>query len=829
MAPTRFPAEDVDPSPLAQPLKFEFSGKTAPNRFLKGAMTERLSTWDPETVENRGVPTKELINVYRRWGEGGFGVILTGNVLVSYKDLEAAGNAIIPPGAPFEGERFEGFKAMAEASKKDGALVHAQLSHPGRQVPANIQPSPISASDVQLQENSLGMQFAKPRAMTEDDIKDVVNRFAHAAEYTYKAGFDGVQLHGAHGYLLAQFLSPTTNKRTDRYGGSLANRARIILEIADAIRARVTDPSFSIGIKVNSVEFQEGGFSTDDCSELCAALEDKGFDFVELSGGTYQELAFEHKRESSKKREAFFLEFAEQIIPRLNKTKVYVTGGLRTTAAMVKAVQTVHGVGLARPVCNEFDLPKKMINGEVNSSIQTLFGEQSFGLTNVLAGTQMRLVGKDKEPLDVSQEKYKEVFEKSMEKWSAKMADNSDNSEYGFIDVEGVKLEPFGTPYADAGEADYLPYPATKLIIGQYWYLSRENPFWGCLIVGTFYDQHNNIVWSTEIFAYKPFPGANSRRDDSAVTPHRQTHTSKTETLPTPAIKTSTPGAHLPLGRATSGLPTSTPEPATGSTPGNLSTLLQATSNSQPPTMAHPVLGPDEDQRGPPWGPHPPLPIPRPGEAFVPNAGMFGGYGYAGNVGCYPQYPFYSYNQISASYPWPTNMQVAPPGGYTTCPLQPAAAAAAAAWQVRGPQVPPALDPRNPAVQLNNSTGGTGCEPGYNYFFPAAHTKLHVFRSSEAPWQLPANANIQFAAFHVPVNTRFAEILKGFGATNPNPKKNKVFEIVSNGNGKWYKGLCFAGDDKDAMKQTIGEVGWDETRTGQPHEKPVVCIWVVKD
>ncbi|TDZ16849.1 NADH-dependent flavin oxidoreductase nadA [Colletotrichum orbiculare MAFF 240422] len=623
MAPTRFPAEDVDPAPLAQPLKFEFSGKTAPNRFLKGAMTERLSTWDPETVENRGVPTKELINVYRRWGEGGFGVILTGNVLVSYKDLEAAGNAIIPPGAPFEGERFEGFKAMAEASKKDGALVHAQLSHPGRQVPANIQPSPISASDVQLQENSLGMQFAKPRAMTEDDIKDVINRFAHAAEYTYKAGFDGVQLHGAHGYLLAQFLSPTTNKRTDRYGGSLANRARIILEIADAIRARVTDPSFSIGIKVNSVEFQEGGFSTDDCSELCAALEDKGFDFVELSGGTYQELAFEHKRESSKKREAFFLEFAEQIIPRLNKTKVYVTGGLRTTAAMVKAVQTVHGVGLARPVCNEFDLPKKMINGEVNSSIQTLFGEQSFGLTNVLAGTQMRLVGKDKEPLDVSQEKYKEVFEKSMEKWSAKMADNSDNSEREdmivmtsvehrsgdstmilpassqlqprkgllvFHDVNHYNTRPIkwplirtsgrlalstiywavcflpkhnsahtinssssptstfnstrsltktasahirhtdivaSPPPSDAGEADYLPYPATKLIIGQYWYLSRENPFWGCLIVGTFYDQHNNIVWSTEIFAYKPFPGANSRRDDSAVTPHRQTHTTE--------------------------------------------------------------------------------------------------------------------------------------------------------------------------------------------------------------------------------------------------------------------------------------------------------------
>ncbi|GJC87463.1 NADH-dependent flavin oxidoreductase nadA [Colletotrichum liriopes] len=450
MAPRRFAGEKVDPKPLAEPLKFEFSGKTAKNRFLKGAMTERLSTWDAQRPEKRGVPTPELVNVYRRWGEGDFGVILSGNVMLDYDQLEAAGNPIIPLDAPFEGERFEGFRKVAEASKKHGSLVHAQLSHPGRQVTANINPHPISASDVQLEGEIMGMTFGKPRAMDENDIERVINGFAHAAEYVYKAGFDGVELHGAHGYLLAQFLSPTTNKRTDRYGGSLANRARIILEIADAIRARVTDPSFSIGIKVNSVEFQDGGFSTDDCRQLCAALEAHRFDFVELSGGTYQSLAFTHKRESTKKREAFFLDFAEQIIPELRKTRAYVTGGLRTTAAMVKALETVHGIGLARPVCNEFDLPRKIIDGSVSGAIDTLFGEDDFGITNVLAGTQMRLVGQDKEPLDVSQEKYKEVFEKSLAKWSAKMADNADNSKYGYIDIEGTTLQPFGTPYAAA-------------------------------------------------------------------------------------------------------------------------------------------------------------------------------------------------------------------------------------------------------------------------------------------------------------------------------------------------------------------------------------------
>ncbi|KAF0319676.1 hypothetical protein GQ607_013156 [Colletotrichum asianum] len=450
MSPTRYPAEAVDPAPLAAPLPLPFSGKTAPNRFLKGAMTERLSTWDPANPSARGVPTPELVNVYRRWGEGGSGLILTGNVMLDYDQLEAAGNPIIPPAAPFSGERFEGFRSVAEAAKKHGSLVHAQLSHPGRQVASNINPHPISASDVQLEGEVMGMTFGKPRAMGPEDFEKVVGGFAHAAEYCYKAGFDGVQLHGAHGYLLAQFLSPTTNKRTDKYGGSLANRAQIILEIAAAIRERVTDPSFSIGIKVNSVEFQEGGFSTEDCSELCALLEEHKFDFVELSGGTYQSLAFEHKRESTKKREAFFLEFAEQIVGKLNKTRVYVTGGLRTVAAMVKALETVHGVGLARPVCNEFDLPKKIIEGKAGSSVKTLLGEDDFGLTNMLAGTQIRLVGKDKEPLDVSQEKYKEVFEKSLQKWAQGMAENSDGSKYGYIDIEGTTLQPFGTPYAAA-------------------------------------------------------------------------------------------------------------------------------------------------------------------------------------------------------------------------------------------------------------------------------------------------------------------------------------------------------------------------------------------
>lgn len=168
----------------------------------------------------------------------------------------------------------------------------------------------------------------------------------------------------------------------------MLNRARIILEIADAIKARVPSKGFSLGIKINSVEFQEGGFSPEDCADLVSELEKHGFDHVELSGGTYQSLAFSHKRESSKKREAFFLEFADTIVPRLSKTKAYVVGGLRTVSAMVDALQTVHGVSLGRPAAQEFDFPKKVLQGGVKSAIDTKFDEQDFGITNLTAGTQ---------------------------------------------------------------------------------------------------------------------------------------------------------------------------------------------------------------------------------------------------------------------------------------------------------------------------------------------------------------------------------------------------------------------------------------------------------
>jgi 2,4-dienoyl-CoA reductase-like NADH-dependent reductase (Old Yellow Enzyme family) len=197
MASKRILAPDVDPSPLSQPLQFHFSGMTAPNRLLKAAMTEKLASWDPTDMKKRGIPSKELINVYRRWGEGGFGLILTGNIMLYSDQLEAPGNPVIPKDAPFSGERFERFREMSAAAKAHGSLIVAQLSHPGRQVSKAVQVHPISASDVQLEGTRLSLTFAKPRAMNKSEIKDLVDMFAFAAEYLHKAGYDGIQLHGA--------------------------------------------------------------------------------------------------------------------------------------------------------------------------------------------------------------------------------------------------------------------------------------------------------------------------------------------------------------------------------------------------------------------------------------------------------------------------------------------------------------------------------------------------------------------------------------------------------------------------------------------------------
>lgn len=455
MALSDLAAENADPTPLGKPLTFEFSKRTAPNRFLKAAMTERLSTWDPVDLPRRGIPTKELINVYRRWAEGVPGVSVTGNIMITYEHLEAAGNPIIPLDAPFSGERFEAFKELAAQAKRYGSLIVGQVSHPGRQVSSDLVTDAVSASDVRLQFKGKkgATMFAKPHPASREEINDIIERFAHAAEFLYKAGFDGIQLHGAHGYLLAQFLSQTTNLRTDEYGGSLPNRARLILEIATRIRTRVpASTGFILAIKLNSVEFQRGGITPEECRDLCAMLQNQAqFDFVELSGGTYQTNAFKHHNtdteSSTAKREAFFLTFAEKIAPTLSTTKVYLTGGFRSVAGMRHAFDSasIDGIGIGRPLCQEPLLLRLILSGRVTAAQSTPLDDAEFVIATVAAGTQIRQLGFDQQPLDLSVPGDLEVLQRDSARWFARMKADEEKKLAGFVDVvskEGVPYMP---------------------------------------------------------------------------------------------------------------------------------------------------------------------------------------------------------------------------------------------------------------------------------------------------------------------------------------------------------------------------------------------------
>jgi 2,4-dienoyl-CoA reductase-like NADH-dependent reductase (Old Yellow Enzyme family) len=335
-------------------------------------MTERLCHWpttDNPDITARGFPSEAYTHLYQRWGEGSIGVIVAGNMMIRYDAVEAFGNPIL---CDDHDNRVASFRKVSAAAKAYGSLFIAQLSHPGRQGSATLNPNPVSASDVQLEMAWAGNWFAKPRALTVPEIKEMVRWWGEAARLCYEAGFDGVQIHCAHGYLLAQFLSLTTNKRIDEYGGSFENRCRIIFEIIDEVRRVVPDRKFIVCVKLNSVEFQPGGQTPEDCRNLCLKLEEAGIDFLDLSGGTFEGRAFEHKKESTRAREAYFTEFAEAIRPMLKKTVLYVTGGFRTASGMAGAVRSeaCDGIGIGRPLGAEPYLCKEILEGKVNGAIE---------------------------------------------------------------------------------------------------------------------------------------------------------------------------------------------------------------------------------------------------------------------------------------------------------------------------------------------------------------------------------------------------------------------------------------------------------------------------
>nr|WP_174506506.1 NADH:flavin oxidoreductase/NADH oxidase family protein [Acinetobacter sp. Marseille-Q1620] len=341
-------------SHLAEPIQIRQT--RFKNRIIKGAMSEALAN-------DAGQPNHLHFGLYEAWAKGGLGCAITGNVMVDARAKNEPGVVIV------ETKRdLEKLKQWAGIGKKYGMVQLIQLSHPGRQCPKGLNKETVAPSAVPFSP-LLATTFATPRELHEDEILDIIQRFAESARICEKAGFDGVQLHGAHGYLISQFLSPLTNKRQDQWGGSIENRMRFLLEIYKATR-QATSENFIISVKLNSADFQRGGITEEDVITVFKAIDDAGIDLIEISGGTYEAPAMagakaDKRKASTIAREAYFLDFAEKIRQQV-KCKLMVTGGFRTVQGMNAALDSgaCDFIGIARPLAVETDLTDRLIVGQ---------------------------------------------------------------------------------------------------------------------------------------------------------------------------------------------------------------------------------------------------------------------------------------------------------------------------------------------------------------------------------------------------------------------------------------------------------------------------------
>lgn len=323
------------------------SGAVVPNRIAKASMEENMA-------DTRQAPSRALMTLYQAWAKGGAGLILSGNVMIDRRAMTGPGGVVLEAGAD-----LAPFEEWARIGASGGGQFWLQINHPGRQMRASMGQQTWAPSAVPLDLGGASSLFPTPKAMDEADIAEVIERFATTARLAETAGFGGVQIHAAHGYLLSQFLSPLSNRRTDRWGGTLENRARLLIEVVKAVRAQVS-PAFSVGVKLNSADFQRGGFEPQDALAVVQMLNALPVDLIELSGGSYEAPAMQGEARDGRTlaREAYFLEFARDIA-QVAKAPVMVTGGVRRRAVAQAVVDSgVAMAGVATALAIEPALPR---------------------------------------------------------------------------------------------------------------------------------------------------------------------------------------------------------------------------------------------------------------------------------------------------------------------------------------------------------------------------------------------------------------------------------------------------------------------------------------
>jgi len=317
------------------------------NRFVRSATAERLADEDGRFGD-------EMVELYRALAEGGTGLIVTGHTFVRRDGRASPGMAGIDCD-----ERIADWKKVVDAVHTTDARIAIQINHAGRQTSEGLAGCrPVAPSPVP---NAAGMV---PRELSSSEIRDLVEAYGEAARRAVEAGFDAVQLHAAHGYLISQFNSPYLNRRTDEWGGTLEKRMKFVLEVYDAARKRVGD-QFPIFVKINSEDFVEGGLTVDESSRIAAELCKRGLCAVEISGGigdVWREII--RPKIKPGEGEAYFKPYVQEFRAAVS-VPIILVGGIRSLEVMQKLVSDggVDFVALCRPLIREPDLPNQFKAG----------------------------------------------------------------------------------------------------------------------------------------------------------------------------------------------------------------------------------------------------------------------------------------------------------------------------------------------------------------------------------------------------------------------------------------------------------------------------------
>ncbi|MDA8368264.1 MAG: 2,4-dienoyl-CoA reductase [Nocardiopsaceae bacterium] len=329
------------------------SGTALPNRIVKAAMEEQLA-------DVGQLPGPGIRRLYERWAQSGAGLLITGHVMVDRRAVAQPGDIVLEEDTP-----LDGFVRWAAAAKSGGARIWMQINHPGRVVLADTRGVSWAPSAVPVRAGLFSRFFAPPVAMTQGQIEETIVRFAATARAADRAGFDGVEVHAAHGYLLSQFLSPLVNHRTGRWGGSLRNRARLLVEVVRRIRS-ATRPGFAVAVKLNSADFQRGGFDLGDAGEVIGMLANEGVDLVELSGGSVESLATSGTPADGRTlaREAYFLDLAADLVDTA-EVPLMLTGGIRRRSVAQRVLDGGFDlVGVATAFATDPGLARRWLDGD---------------------------------------------------------------------------------------------------------------------------------------------------------------------------------------------------------------------------------------------------------------------------------------------------------------------------------------------------------------------------------------------------------------------------------------------------------------------------------